>query len=68
MAFWEESLPNGSWRGVGPPSRTALLITSHLNSKDDLSCGHPERVGEHVSTVLRMVAGQDILQRVEGRV
>ena len=56
MAFWEESLPEGRWRGVGPPSWTALLITSHLNSRDEVSVRHPE-----------MGAIQDILQRAEAR-
>jgi len=45
MRYWEESLPEGRWRGHGPPSRTAQLMTSQLNSKDELSVHHPERVG-----------------------
>ncbi len=32
----------GSWRGVGPPSRMALLITPHVKSRDEVSLRHPE--------------------------
>jgi hypothetical protein len=68
MRYWEESLPEGCWRGHGPPSRTAQLITSQLNSTNELSVHHSERIGEERLGCPRMVAVQDILQRAEARV